>query len=459
MPKRFSVALVLKAMALLAAVLAVSSCAHKPTVVSQSEANYFGTSKVHRYQLANGLKILILEDHSAPTFAYQTWYNVGSRDENPGRTGLSHFFEHMMFKDTANHKEGELHRILETAGVEGENAFTSQDYTAYVQSLPSDKFDLVAGLESDRMTNLLVKEESVNKEREVVQNERRFRTENNPNGLLYEKLYELAFAKHSYHWPVIGYDVDLRNASRQDFENFYKHFYAPNDATVVVVGDVDPAKVIATLSKYYGSLPASKINRPTAPREPIQVAERVETLQINSPVEKLVVGYHIPDANSADFPAIEAAREILAGGKGSRLYRRLVDGGIATSVDLESSEQKDPGLLMFFISLQKGRNAKQALALIDHEIKDMSAGNIKPEEIQKALSMHRFAVFDELASNYSKAQFLGFYETVAGNFERGVQIVNSLASVDKGAIAKVIKAHFRKENRTVVIGTPNKESQ
>ncbi len=456
MPQRFSVSIALSA---LAVALAVGGCAHKPMVVSQSEANYFGTSKVHRYQLANGLKILILEDHSAPTFAYQTWYNVGSRDESPGRTGLAHFFEHMMFKDTQNHKEGELHRILETAGAEGENAFTSQDYTAYVQSLPSDKFELVAGLESDRMVNLLVKEESVNKEREVVQNERRFRTENNPNGLMYEKLYELAYAKHSYHWPVIGYDVDLRNASRQDFENFYKRFYAPNDATVVVAGDVDPAKILPILTKYYGKLSASKMNRKPAPQEPLQTAERIEYIPIKSPVEKLIVGYHIADAGSPDFPTIEAAREILAGGKGSRLYRRLVDGGIATSVELESSEQKDPGLLMIFLSLQKGKTSKQALALIDHEIKDMAAGHIKTEEIDRALSMHRFVVFDELASNYSKAQFLGFYETVAGNFERGVQIVNSLTSVDKGAIANVLKTYFRKENRTVVIGTATKESQ
>lgn len=448
----------------LALALAVSGCAHKTAAPSHETSNYFGATKVQRYRLANGLKVLILEDHSAPTFSYQTWFHVGSKDELPGQTGLAHFFEHLMFKQTKNHPDGQFDRLLESAGAEGENAFTSRDYTGYVQSLPASKLDLIAQLEADRMVNLLVVDSSVSSEREVVQNERRFRYENNPTGLLYERVYEIAYRKHAYHWPVIGYEKDLNGASRQDFEAFYKRFYAPNNATIVVVGDVDPAQVISTVEKYYGALPMSKIDRKTSEVEPKQDHERSETIEIKSPVEKMVIGYHIPDVGSPDFPAIEAAREILAGGKGSRLYRKLVDSGIATSVDLESAEHAEPGLLLFFINLQKpkkpGENvARKALAVIDREVRDLAAGRIAPEEIQKAVSMHRYEMFDQQASNYNKAQFIGFYETVAGRFERGVEIVNSLPTVDRASILRVVKTYFTTNNRNVVIGVPMQEKK
>lgn len=444
-------------LACLIAFLSIGGCAHnKKVVVEESTANYFGASKVHRFKLTNGLKVLILEDHSAPTFAYQTWFDVGSKDERPGRTGLAHLFEHMMFKATKNLADGEFFKRLEMAGSEGENAFTSRDFTGYVQSLPSDKLELIASMEADRMVNLIIDNAALDKEREVVQNERRFRNENSPNGKLFERIYTLAYTKHSYRWPVIGYADDLKAASREDCEDFYRRFYAPNNATVVIVGDVTPSRAMATITKYYGKIPSSKIDRPESPEEPAQKHERSETIQIKSPVEKLVVGYHIPNVNSPDFAAIEAAREILAGGKGSRLYRKLVDGGIATSVDLESAEHEAPGLLLIFVNLQKGKSSKQALEIIDREIRDMAAGNITDVEIQKAISMHRFVIFDDQASNYSKAQFMGFYETVAGNFERGVQIVNSLTKVTKPEIVAAVKSHFTRNNRNVVIGAPGK---
>jgi zinc protease len=429
-----------------------ASCSHAPTVIHEGESPYFGSTKVQRYKLANGLRVLILEDHSAPVFAYQTWFRVGSKDEVPGLTGLAHLFEHMMFKETKNYKDGEFDRILESAGAEGENAFTSKDFTAYVQSLPADRLDLIARLESDRMVNLIVNTAVLDKEREVVQNERRFRTENNPNGQLYERLYEDAYKKHSYHWPVLGYEQDLNKAKQKQTADFYKRFYAPNNATIIVVGDVSASKVMSTIQKYYGPLPSSDINRPERAVEPRQEKERTETKVIKSPVEKLIIGFHIPDINSVDFPAIEIARNILGGGRASRLYRKLVDAGIATSVELESAEHADPGLVLFFITLQKGRTSAEALKVIDREVTDLAKGHIKPEERERAIAMHKFAVFDELASNSSKAHFLGFYETVAGRFERGVEIVNALNSVDMASIARVAGTYLSKDNRTVIIG-------
>lgn len=438
----------------LALVIPFSGCSHTPKTSNHAVSDFFGTKKVHRYRLANGLKVLILEDHSAPTFAYQTWYKVGSRDEEKGLTGLAHFFEHMMFKETKNFKEGELDRLLESAGAEGENAFTSRDYTGYVQSLPSEKLELIARLESDRMVNLSFKEEALNKEREVVQNERRMRYENSPDGLLYEKIYELAYNKHSYHWPVIGYDKDLREAKKTNFENFYKRFYAPNNATISIVGDIDPDRAIAIIEKYYGNLAPSRIDRRSHSREPEQTTERVETIPIKTPVEKLMVAYHTSNVNSLEFPALEVLRGILTEGKSSRLYRKLVDGGIATAVQVENEEHAEPGLLLFLVNMQKGKTAKQALAVIDQEIKEIVKGKISEEEIERAVSMIRFSLFDSLVSNDRKSHFLGFYETVAGRFERGIDIANAFASIEKRTLRQVAQNHLSRQNRTVVIGVP-----
>jgi zinc protease len=436
------------------AIAGLSACSHAPKVVKEGESPYFGTMRVHRYRLENGLKILALQDRSAPTFAYHTWFRVGSRDEQKGLTGLAHFFEHMMFKETKNLKEGEFDKKLEAAGAEGENAFTSRDYTGYVQSLPSDKLDLIAGLEAERMLNLVINDEALDKERQVVHNERRFRYENNPNGKMYERLYELSFAKHHYHWPVIGYAADLDGAKRSDFESFYKRFYAPNNATVVVVGDIDPDELASTVAKHYGKLPASEIDRKASPAEPRQTAEKTETMPIKSPVEKLMAAYRIPDVNSDEFPAIEVLRNVLGSGRSSRLHRKLVDTGIASSVDLESSENAEPGLFVFFVNLQKERTAAEALAVIDREVREIAAGRVSDEELERAISMHRFEIFDDLASNQSKAHFLGFYETVAGKFGRGVEILDGLKAVDRKALAAIAKNHLRAENRTVVIGKP-----
>lgn len=250
--------------------LFLSACSTaKPAKMNEStwlsSANTSNSSKVYKYELENGLKLIVLEDHSAPTFAYHTWFSVGSMDEDPKYTGLAHLFEHMMFKATKNHPDGDFDHILESAGAEGENAFTNRDYTGYVQSLPRhgkrDNLELIAELESDRMVNLIVDEEVLNKEREVVQNERRFRNENSPEGKMYERVYELAFKKHSYHWPVIGYEEHLQRTKAKECYEFYKRYYAPNNATIVIVGDVKHTDALNIVSKYYGAIPSSKIAR------------------------------------------------------------------------------------------------------------------------------------------------------------------------------------------------------
>lgn len=449
---RYPVLLTVFSLALIA-----GGCAHKqvdPALKNEGESTFYGTSHVHRYRLTNGLKILVLEDHSAPVFSYQTWFHVGSRDEQPGLTGLAHLFEHMMFKQTKTLKDGEFDRILESAGVEGENAFTNRDYTGYIQSLPISKLELIASLEASRMTDLVVNDAQLNSEREVVQNERRFREENSPDGQLYEKLHELAYKKHPYHWPVIGYENDLKNAKRPEVESFYKRFYAPNNATVVIVGDVDPDKAASVVEKFYSKLASSKIDRRQPVQEPKQTSERTLIKEIKTPVEKIFLGYHTVDITSLDYPALEVLRNVLVGGKGSRLYRALVDAGIASGVDIQNDENIDPGMFILFVNMQKGKTAKQAMAVIDREIQRLKSSGVTATELQRSIALHRFTVFDGLTTTFSKAHFLGFYETVGGDFNRGKAIIDALSKVDSSEVVRVARTYLKKENRTVVTGVP-----
>jgi zinc protease len=237
-------------------------------------------------------------------------------------------------------KDGEFDRILEAAGAEGQNAFTSRDYTAYIQELPKDKLELMARLESDRMVNLLVNDKAFKTETEVVQNERRFRNENSPDGTMFQELFELAFTKHPYHWPVIGYQTDLDRMSGKDAVEFYKSFYSPNHATIVVVGDVTPAEVMKVVEKHYGNLPAQQAPVRTLEEEPAQTSARHKILKLNMKTEKIIMGYHIPSIQSQDMPAIELLQALLGGGKSSRLHKALVDKGIATAVEVYSMGSK-----------------------------------------------------------------------------------------------------------------------
>lgn len=430
----------------------IGGCSGKAVKSTETQVPWVGQFKVHRYSLDNGLRLLVVEDHSSPTFAYHTWFRVGSRDESPGRTGLAHLFEHMMFKGTSSHKEGEFDKMLEAAGAEGENAFTSRDYTAYVQELPSDKFELIAGLEADRMVKLVVNDESFKTEREVVQNERKFRTENSPDGVLYQEIFDAAFTKHSYHWPVIGYEKDLAGMKAEDASAFYRQYYSPNHATIVVVGDVEPARVYDIVQRKYGSLAAQ--NPPTTPIdvEPPQTEPRRKRLKLNIQVEKMLMGYHIPGVLHEDMAALDVMQGILTGGKSSRLSRALVNTGIASAVDCYDIEDKDPSLFIFLANMQKGRSATQAEAIILREIARLSREKPSAAEVERAKNRIQFSFYEGANSNSSKARFLGHYEAVAGDFTLGLKHYEQVPKVTAEDVQRVARQYLNPNGRTVITG-------
>jgi zinc protease len=413
-----------------------------------------GDFLVKRVVLPNGLRVDILKDSSSPTFAYNTWFRIGSRNEVVGKTGLAHLFEHMMFKGTTNHKEGEFDALLEQAGVEGENAFTSNDHTVYVQELPKDKFDLITSLESDRMVNLVVDENSFKTEREVVQNERRFRKENSPEGTIYQSLFELAFTQGQHHWPVIGYEQDLNLMSAQDARDFYQQYYGPDRATVVVVGDVDENDVLKRIEKTYGSIKAK--NTPDVPiiQDVEQTAQRRMKIPLSMQVEKLWMAYKIPGAEDADTPVFEILQGLLTDGMNSRLNKALVDSGIAGNVGAGSFNLKDPGLFAIMVDLQKGKTSILAETIVNRELERLKNSPVRDDELKRTKNLLRFHFYQRLSSASGKANFIGESETQRGSLEAGLAFQRKIQEVTPEMIQAVATKYFDSTKLTVVVGVP-----
>jgi zinc protease len=449
---------------LLASAVAVAalSCSGKPArpgspsapedIAKHEVLPFVGSFQVHRFALDNGMRLLVVEDHRSPTFAYQTFFRVGSRNEAKGRTGLAHLFEHMMFKETKNLKDGEFDRTLESAGVEGENAYTSWDHTVYVQELPKTQLDLVARLEAERMVNLVVNDASFKTETEVVQNERRYRYENNPDGVLFQELMGLAFTTHPYHWPVIGYQEDLAAMSAEDARAFYRAYYSPNHATVVVVGDVVPSEVLATVEKHYGGLAAQPAPDAAIAAEPEQVSPRRKALRLNMQIEKLLIGYHIPNALHPDYAAMYLLESVVAGGKSSRLHRALVETGIASSVESYALDGKDPQLFVVGANMQSGKRAAQAESAVLRELARLAREPVPAAELERAKNRASFKFYDDLESNSEKARFLGQWEDLAGDFRAGLGLFERVRKLGPADIQAAAKKVFDPKGRTVVTG-------
>lgn len=419
------------------------------------EGNFFAKRTV----LKNGLKIVVVEDSSSPTFAYQTWFDVGSRHETPGRTGLAHLFEHMMFKGTKKYGEGQFDKILEAAGVEGQNAFTSFDHTVYIQELPKEKLNLIIDLESDRMTNLVVNDQSFATEREVVQNERRFRKENSAEGTLFQTLFETAFKDHSYHWPVIGYEQDLNIMSAQDARDFYERFYSPDRATIVVVGDVNATEVIRKISSAYGHIQARKTSNPEIKTESKQTAQRRKREKLNIEIEKLWMGFKIPEANHPDTPVFEVIQSILSDGQNSRLNRALVDTGIATSVSTGSFMLHDPGLFTVMADLQKGKPSHLAEAVVFREIDRLKKTKVQAEELSRAKNVILFNFLNRLQSSSGLANYVGNNETLFGHVKKGSEFREKINSVTPEDIQRVSQQYLNSNQLTLVVGSPKGGAQ
>ncbi len=413
-----------------------------------------GSLKARRLTFPNGLKVLFVRRTLSPTFSYQTWYNVGSRDEELKFTGMAHLFEHMMFKGTKKNKQGVFDRILSEEGCQGLNAMTSTDFTAYVGSLPKSALPIVAGLESDRMTGLVLHKKPFESEREVVHNERKETSENQPEGKLYEALNMLAFQKHSYGWPIIGFEKDLNRMTTKDLVRFYKKFYAPNNATIVIVGDLTEEEVVKTIHKFYGSIPPSTLETVAPPVEDKQEEERYKEIPLKIHLEKIDIGYKVPAIDHHDRIALSMLDYILTGGRSSRLYQALVNSEQAIDVSSYIQQGKDPGLFYLFLSLQANKKSRDALDIIDKELLRIEKKGVSASELLRAKNKILMNFHLTIKNNSSICYLLGEGETIYGDFTKEIPNPDSLSRLTSAHIQELIPRYFRKHNRSIVIGKP-----
>jgi zinc protease len=418
-----------------------------------------GRQTIRRYLWPNGLRLILLADRGAPIFSYQTWFRVGSRHEQPGRTGMAHFFEHLMFNETETLGRGQLDRLIEATGGDN-NAATWTDWTYYRTSLPARDLELAVRIESERMQRLVLEDEQIEAEREVVMNERLERVEDDVDGFLDEKMNELAFTVHPYRWPTIGWMDDIRGLAKPDIHAFYRTYYKPSSATIVLVGDVDESAALALVDRYYGDIPAADL--PAEPRvaEPTQEAERRHRFTKPVHADRLMVGYKAPGQGDPDWAVLEFIAALLAGGPSSRLYRRLViDTEMATSVDCATMPFRDPCLFRLGVNLTRGHRAEAALAEIDAAIAELGRTPVPAPELAKIKNCVETDFWAALEDCDGRAEALGHYETTLGDFRRLFEMADWLARIDADDIRRVAASYLEPRRRTIVIAEPDPDTE
>lgn len=407
------------------------------------------------YILSNGMKVLLVEVPKAPVATVQVWYKVGSRNEVMGRAGLSHMLEHMMFKGTVRYPKGSFSRIVrKNGGID--NAFTGQDFTAYFENLAADRVGLALELEADRMQGLILDHGEFQTERDVVKEERRLRSEDDPQGALVEALFAQAFLSHPYHWPVIGWFSDLDAMSLEDLQRHYDTFYSPNNATLIVVGDIKAESLLPTIRRLFEPIPRGPSPKQTLPPEPEQRGERRFLLKREAQVPFVMMGFRVPNYSNEDSYALEILESILSHGKSSRLYQSLVyDQKNSLAVGAEYSVlQTDPGLFYFYSLVNPGAKVEGVEEAIQREIVRFQNEPPSEQELQRAKNQVEAARVFEQDSNFRHAMLMGQAESVGAGWRRIDQFMERIRAVTAKDIQRVAKQYLTPDNRTVGILIP-----
>ncbi|MBW2457767.1 MAG: insulinase family protein, partial [Deltaproteobacteria bacterium] len=408
------------------------------------------TMRITRYRLDNGLGLLLLSDGSAPVACYQTWFAVGSRHEQQGKTGIAHFLEHLMFNETENVPYGEFDRRLELVGADT-NAATFLDWTYYTVSLPAEALPTIVELESDRMANLVLRDPQVASEREVVVNERRQTVDDDVDGAMTERLYCEAFRQHGYRWPTIGFMADIEGLSTADCQRQYQTFYAPNNATLVVTGDVDEAQLLELVEQHYGQLKPSALPPDPGLVEPVQEAERRVTMRLPTASAKVAMGYRCPAMGDADHPTLVLLNEILFGGRASRVHRRLVQElEIASEVHGSIGHFQDPSLYDIYLTVRPGADSGAVQRALDEVLAEVVTGPVTQAEVERAQARVELATLQGLETAAGKAEQIGFYDTVLGDPGALFSRLEAFRSAGRDAIHEAAKRYLQTRSRTVV---------
>ncbi|GAB4387782.1 MAG: pitrilysin family protein [Thermodesulfovibrionales bacterium] len=409
---------------------------------------------VAEHSLPNGLEVFVVEDHKSPLAVFQIWYRVGARNEVSGRTGISHVLEHMMFKGTAKYGSKELSRTVGRFGG-SDNAGTSRDFTFYHQILPSDKLEVSFRFESDRMKNLLLRDEDILAETRVVMEERRMRYEDDPESSLFENVVAMAFKVHPYHWPVIGWMPDLESIGPRDLRDYYEKYYCPNNAFIVVAGDVEPGEVFRLAGEYFGGLEPCPPAESFVTAEPPQDGERRVLLRKEAQLPYVEAAYRVPSIPHEDSFALDVLAGILSGGKSSRLYRSLVyEKKIALSAYAQySGTQVDPYLFFLGGTAAPGREARELEEALYEEVEAIKKEPPTEFELEKAKNQVEASFVMGQDSIQFQAQVVGQFE-ILGDWRLKDRYLEGIRAVTARDIQRVADKYLTKENRTVGVLVP-----
>jgi len=423
--------------------------------LSYEGAHAFGPEAVHRWRLGNGLTVLVLTDASAPVTAYYTWFNVGSRHERPGKTGLAHLFEHLMFGETEHLGAGVFDRKLEESGAET-NAATWVDWTYYHELRPADRVRLAVKLEAERMQHLVLRDPQVASEKEVVANERRYRVDDDVEGIANEMLYKAAFERHPYGWPTIGWMQDIQGFTPEDCTAFYRTYYAPNNATVVVVGDVRERSLLLSIRDAYGAIPSQPVPAEDILPEPTQLAERRLELKRPAASEKLLIAFKGPALGDADHATLSVLSEVLFGGRAARLYRTLVvDRELALDLRGWVSTFRDPGLFECWATARGSHTAEEIRPVMDEAFARARDEVVGEDELARAKARLELGSLQQLETMAGKAEQIGFFETVLGDPTHAFRRVEAFRRVTAGDLRRVARRYLVDTSRTVLRVIPD----
>ncbi|MBI4402452.1 MAG: insulinase family protein [Nitrospirae bacterium] len=414
-----------------------------------------GAADVREVILANGMKVLLVEVPKAPVVTVQIWYKVGSRNEVMGRAGLSHMLEHMMFKGTPQHPKGTFSKTIRKNGG-NDNAFTSQDYTVYFENLAADRVELALEMEADRLRGLLLDEKEFQLEREVVKEERRLRTEDDPQAFLVESLFAQAFVLHPYHWPIIGWFPDLDAMTREDLKRHYDTYYVPNNAALIIVGDIKADALLPTIKRLFESIPMGPTPSQLAVAEPEQRGERRIVVKREAQVPFVMAGYRVPNYRDADSYPLTILESILSHGKSSRLYRSLVyEQKKALAVGAEYSLlQADPELFYCFAVVKPGQKVEEVEQALYRELEKLLAVPPTAQELQRAKNQVEASYVFGQDSNFRQAMLLGQADTVGAGWRHVDQFLERIRSVTAADVQRVARRYFVQDSRTVGILIP-----
>jgi zinc protease len=413
------------------------------------------TAPVLEATLGNGLRVLVLEDHRSPVASVQLWYRVGSRHERPGATGLAHFLEHLMFKGTARHGRGVFSRLVEQSGGH-DNAFTSADVTGYYVDVAPDRVELVLRLEADRMRGLLLAPREIEAERGVIMEERRSRTEDDPDGTLGEEVSALAFRVHPYGRPVIGWMEDLRRIGPRELRAFYDAYYVPNNALLVVAGAVRAPAVLAAARRHFGPVPRGVLPPPPRPEEPPQLGERrVSVVKKGAPLALVHLAYRVPPGRSPDGPALELLSTLLAQGRASRLHRRLVyEQQLAVEAGADYGYHAlDPTLFWLYASARPEADPSALERALLAEVERLQAEPVPDEELARARNQAEAAFVWQQDSVHARAATLARFELL-GSWRLADRFVPALRAVSAADLLRVARAYFTPARRNVGVLRP-----